>query len=234
MSTQCRILLLAALAPLAACYDDDDDCYDCGPPVYLEIEPNDVPAQANFLGTLYPGDWLAIEGRLSEFGPDLLDGFSLRSGTAIHVQFALYEASSGADFDVCLYDPDSGQYVFCWETSSHPETGAFTIHGGGKDVHLVVSPFLGDASYRLEVFVYDACCPDQPQGALAGDGERIPLRPFSAERWARYAAAIEPQGPAGRALPGMLIEVDLETGELRRTPLLVERVLPAWQPLLPR
>src|SRR5204862_7646553 len=69
-------LLLAALVPLAACYEDDDHCHDCGPPVFFEIEPNDVPAQANSLGTLYPGDWLAIEGRLSEFGPDLLDGFS--------------------------------------------------------------------------------------------------------------------------------------------------------------
>jgi len=228
MSTRSTILLLAALAPLAACYDDDDDCYDCGgPPVYFEIEPNNVPAQANFLGTLYPGDWLAVEGRLSEFLPDLLDGFALRSGTAIHVQFALYELSSGADFDVCLYDPDTGQYVFCWETDSHPETGAFTIHGGGKDVHLVLSPFLGDAQYRLEIFVYDACCSDEAAQLVEGDGERMPLRPFSSERWSRYAAPVEPKAQLPRSLPGQLIEVDPETGELRRTPLLV-------QPLFPR
>ena len=222
MSTRSKLLLLAALAPLAACYDDDDDCYDCGPPVYLEIEPNDLPAQANFLGTLYPGDWIAIEGRLSEFGPDLLDGFSLRSGTAIHVQFALYEASSGADFDVCLYDPDTGQYVYCWETASHPESGAFTIHGGGKDVHLVLSPFQGDAPYRLEIFVYDACCSDQALQMVEGDGERTPLRPFSAERWSRYAAPVAAETPLPQFLPGELIEVDLETGALRRTPLLVQ------------
>lgn len=219
-------LLLAALVPLAACYDDDDDCHDCGPPVFFEIEPNDVPAQANSLGTLYPGDWLAIEGRLSEFGPDLLDGFSLRSGTAIQIQFALYEGVSGADFDVCLYDPDTGQYVYCWETAAHPETGAFSIFGPGKDVHLVLSPFLGDAPYRLEIFVYDACCADESQGlVIEGDGERLPLRPFSSGRWARYAAASRTEEAPALVLPGELIEFDPTSGELSRTPLVVQPLL---------
>jgi hypothetical protein len=222
MRPRLEVLLLAALVPIAACYDDDDDCYDCGPPVYVEIEPNDLPAQANLLGTLYPGDWLAIEGRLSEID-DLLDGFSLRSGTAIQIQFALYEGVSGADFDVCLYDPDTGQYVFCWETSAHPEAGGFSILGPGKDVHLVLSPFLGDAPYRLELYVYDACCYDETKGiVLAGDGERAALRPFSAERWARYAAQIRPEEPVLHTLPGTLIEIDPATGELRRSPLRVQ------------
>jgi hypothetical protein len=219
-------LLLAALVPLAACYEDDDHCHDCGPPVFLEIEPNDVPAQANSLGTLYPGDWLAIEGRLSEFGPDLLDGFTLRSGTAIQIQFALYEGASGADFDVCLYDPDTGQYVYCWETSAHPETGAFSILGPGKDVHLVLSPFLGDAPYRLELYVYDACCYDATQGiTIEGDGERMPLRPFSSDRWARYAAASRAEEALARLLPGELIEIDPASGELTRTPLVLQPLL---------
>jgi len=224
MRPSSSILLFAALAaPLAACYDDDD-CYECDWLEFHEVEPNNLPEQANWIGTLYPGDLVAIEGRLSEFTPDLLDGFAMSSGDAIGIQFSLWESTSGADFDVGLYDPDTGQYIAWWETSNHPETGAFTIWGPGKDVHLVVSPFLGESAYRLEIYVYPACCPDgAAPGTVEADGAPTALRPFSPQRWTHYAAA-EPLASASQivpALPGELIEIDPRTGTVQRQPLLI-------------
>jgi hypothetical protein len=229
MRIQPQALLLAlAVAPLVgAC--DDDDCYDCsGWQDVYEVEPNDLPSQANWLGTLYPGDRIAIRGRISELGPDLLDGFALRSGTAIGVQFALWADVPGADLDLCLYDPDLGAYVACWETSAHPEAGGFSILGPGKDVHLVVSSFLGDSTYTLELWIYETCCGDgaAPEGGVLTDASAGPHRAGTEDRWAAYLAgeqaATEPEPRVLR--PGHLIEIDLDSGAIRRRPLLLEEL----------
>jgi hypothetical protein len=216
------LLLIPASLALPGC---DDDCNACsGWTDAYEIEPNDLPAEANWLGTLYPGDALAIHGRITQLGPDLLDGFALRSGAPIYVEFALWADQPGADLDLCLYDPDTGQYIYCWETPAQPEVGNFTIFGAGKDVHLVVSSFLGDSDYRLEVAVYTPCCPpDEAQGLIQADGMPGPHREGTDALWSLYL----PSGPTARGepvrlvLPGELVEVDLASGELRREPLLL-------------
>jgi len=218
------LLIVLLTLPVAGCYESTG-CGSCGWLSLFEVEPNDLPHQANWLGDLYPEDALAIDGRITQFGPDLLDGFALRSGAPIHVQFALWADQPGADLDVCLYDPDLGQYIACWETSAHPETGAFTIWGAGKEVHLVVSSYLGDSSYRFEVQVYSACCPDGPApAAIETDTLAGPHRLGTEERWARYAAQARAEAAAAprSVVPGELIEIDLESGELRRRPLVLE------------
>jgi len=217
------VLLALVAAPLApACYQVHSG--DGWQELY-EVEPNDQPSQANWIGTLLPGDTLAVQGRIDELGPDLLDGFAMRSGAPIHVQFALWAAQPGADLDVCLYDPDLGEYIACWETSAQPETGAFTIYGAGKNVHLVVSSYLGDSAYRLEVRVYDTCCMDTlAPGDIVADGILAAHRAGTAARWARYGEqpALEPAQARRLVLPGEVLEIDLESGAILRQPALIE------------
>lgn len=221
---QALLLALAAVPLVGAC--DDDDCFECGgwQDVY-EVEPNDQPFQANWLGSLYPGEDIAVHGRITQYGPDLLDGFAMRSGGPIHVQFALWADAPGADLDVCLYDPDLGDYIACWETPAHPETGAFSIFGAGKDVHLVVSSWLGDSAYTLELRVYDACCGDEaPPGGVFADGLAAPHRAGSEQRWARYALGdhvLSAERPR-LVLPAEVVEVDLASGAVLRRPAVVE------------
>lgn len=166
--------LLVPLVLLSACDDDDDGGgFDDPIPVFVEQEPNDVPAEANDFGVLQVGDRFFIDGFVRDDVAggfvDPFDAFLFTAGEPLHVDFALFIAAPGADLDVCLFDPQLGTTVECFATGDDPELGGVDVTAGGLDFHLVVESFAGDSAYSLEIDV-------QPLFAASSDdgtGPRI-------------------------------------------------------------
>lgn len=214
LAPRAHTALCLALALSAGCHAHHDDCYDCGPPVYFESEPNDSAFQPDLVGPIGPGDAVLIEGHIGNFGPDVYDGFAFTTTAPCDIEFALYIDEPFADLDVCIWDPQLGQFVACFESSANPETGVFSIAAGGKPFHLVVTSFSGSSTYGLDVRGYGLSFASSsaplPESALI-------LRPGGRERWDGYGAApvaqVEPEPIAPRAV---LVRIDPESGEVEQ------------------
>jgi len=195
-----------------------------GTPVYLEQEINDSPANANWVSSVYPGDYFAIRGHVSDFAGDWFDGFAFYSPTAVDVEFFLTADDPAADLDLCWYDPVAGAHVACWETTFNPEQGVLPLYAG-EDFHLVVSPFWGSSYYTLEVYVhalgYAPASTTVPEGEAPAKGERqVPLERYHRAEEPLAEAADEELAPLA---VGRLIELDGEDGSLRSRPFEVTR-----------
>ena len=103
-------------------------------PVIEELEFNDTPLSANFIGTLRRGDRIRIEGVIGDPFTDI-DGFAFVSDGPIHVDFELF---APRDLDVCLFDPALDQTVACFATANDPERGGVDVFGDGLEFHLTV------------------------------------------------------------------------------------------------
>lgn len=185
-----RIACYALPLLLVGCYDDDYDCTPCDDNVVYESEVNDHAAVANWIGVLYPGDALSIRGHVTQFGPDLFDGFAFVTGAPMQIDVSLFADVVGADLDLCVWDPAFGQFVACFETAVDPESGSFVVLEANKEIHLVVRSFQGDSAYWLDVFGLAA-----PYGALALPAQAPQRAPQS---WEAYAPANVAEDP----LPG--------------------------------
>lgn len=156
------------------------------PPPLYEIEPNDVAAYADYIGEIIPGDYIEIEGHITECCPDPYDGFAFYAPGPVEVILTLNEANLAADLDFCIYDPTIDQMIACWETDLHPEVGIFDYAGGGE-FHVVIRSYIGDSNYLLEVDVR----PLPPSVALLTGGPGEPQSapsPSAIERFADYSA----------------------------------------------
>lgn len=218
-----HLALFAALAGAAGCHvHHDEGCYDCGPTVYYEQEPNDSATSPDVIGGVAPGDHLLIEGHVTQFGPDLFDGFAFHAQAPCDVEVLLWIDDPHVDLDLCVYDPQLGQYVVCYETSNNPEGGGFTLGEGGKPFHLVVSSFSGASAYTLEVVVrhptYAGSAAPGPSSASGEAGAGAAHRPGMESHWQGYLRAPEEEAAVPVGLPARLITLDPLTGELRSEP----------------
>ena len=219
-----RIAALGVVAVIATGCTYDDDCYSCSIPVFHEVEPNNSVLQPNDLGFIGPGDHVRIRGHVSDFGPDLFDGFLFTTAVPCDVEVVLSIDNPFADLDLCVYDPLFGGYTFCFETPYNPETGLFSVFNSFEDFHLVVESYVGDSSYTLDVYGHPLSFPLQ-----AGDESRrmqaspalaaMPADPARAEGRDLYFRDSEQEDPGLEVVPvfpGVLIEID-EEGETRET-----------------
>jgi len=214
-------LALAALAAAGCVHSHDDDHHHV--PVLTESEPNDEACCADDFGVLAPGDFLSIHGFITDGGYDLYDGFAFTAWEPISVEFQLF-AESGADLDVCLFDPQLGIVVDCFESPFNPETGVAHVLAGGADFHLVVNSFAGDSAYTLELAVFPlylagaSAAPAlaaAPGAALAAGGHAPAEKPdrradFDAYHTAPLARSAEPFVLDA----GELYLLDLASGDL--------------------
>ena len=130
-----------------------------------ESEPNDAACCADFLGFLSPGEIVTVQGFIDDSGFDPFDGFAFTANQPLTVQFNLFIDNPGADLDFCVYDPQLGFTVDCFESPFNPEFGSIDVFTGGTSFHLVVNSFNGASSYTLQVEVFPLFF-----GATAGDG----------------------------------------------------------------
>jgi hypothetical protein len=214
------IALLALPLLLTGCFDDDDDddCSTCDANVLYETEINDTAPQADWIGVLYPGDALSIRGHVTDYGPDLFDGFAFVTGAPMQIDVALWADVPGVDLDLCVWDPVYGAYVTCFETAASPEGGSFTVLEAGKEIHLVARSFHGSSAYWLDVVGLSAV-----YGAQAAPQ---PLAPRAPGAWDAYApAAAEPEEPAP-GLDAVLLEIAADGSLISSVP---ARVVPLEQ-----
>jgi hypothetical protein len=183
-------------------------------PVLHESEPNDLAAQADFLGWLEAGVSLDVVGSIAASPFDPYDGFAFVSAEPIELRFRLYAEDPGADLDLCVYDPVGDELIACYESPFDPEEGAFGIAEAGVELHLVVSAFSGASDYVLELDVLPLPYGVEAAGARAlPPSESAPARDrgrYDAYRGRAAAADEEPLGA-----PALWIEIDPESGVLR-------------------
>lgn len=201
-------------------------------PVLLESEPNDFAPDANFFGSVLPGDHFIVEG--SVFDPlfDPFDGFAFVADVPCTVEFFLHADDPFADFDLCVYDPAIDDFVACWETAANPESGFISIVDPGVEFHLVVSPFSGLGFYALEVFVseldgvaaFSASADGEPESSIQASSDPGPGRPeLKAERRAYFAPEPLSSARPGEEEPeiaGTLVEFDPSDGQVRQRTLI--------------
>ena len=145
-------LFLALASLLAACspYGSSTPVpYSGGGPLY-EVEPNDDAVHADYLGEFRAGDFIAVEGNITECCNDPFDGFAFYALEPVLVQVTLQSFNPHADLDFALYLPEIDALVDSWETSNNPEFGVFSFAGAGE-FQIVVDSWIGAADYLLEV-----------------------------------------------------------------------------------
>jgi hypothetical protein len=172
-----------------------------GGPIH-ESEPNDDEAHANYLGSVRVGDYLEIEGHLTECCVDEYDGFAFYALEPVSVHITLHEANPFADLDFAIWLPEVHDVVDAWETDNHPEFGIFNFAGPGE-FHIVLNSWIGASAYLLVVDVQplnlgmtngDSPGPEvAPESALSSGRASAPSQ-LSHERFGAYRAAPAAEG----------------------------------------
>ena len=175
---------------------------------FVEVEPNNLAFDANYLGTLAIGETLIVRGFIEDTPFDPFDGFAVTALEPMDVEFYLTSDDPFTDLDLCYYNPYSGQYEACWETSFNPEAGLLAMNGG-EEFHLVVASYFGASSYTLEIrgipigYAPAASAPEarEASGAPAAGGPAVRerVRPFA--DYAGAVAGAEPLEPLGSVAP---------------------------------
>ena len=143
------ILLLAGV--LGGCDGDDhDDDHHGGAGCFLfgEVEPNATPLTAQFLGDLFVDDCVAVAGNL--FDPADVDSYRVFVQETLTLAVTL-DHSPFVDFDVQLFDADTGQLIVDCGINAAPERCVVPFVVGGFDiaVDVVVTSFIGAGTYTL-------------------------------------------------------------------------------------
>jgi hypothetical protein len=155
---------------------------------------------------------------VTQLGPDLFDGYAFVTGAPMQIDVTLWADVSGADLDLCVWDPVFGAYVTCFETSSSPEGGSFVVLEAGKEIHLVVRSFHGTSAYWLDVVglstVYGAEAAPEPLAARVQDA------------WEAYAPAAVARDEAEPGREAVLLEFAADGSLIASAPV---RVVPLTQ-----
>lgn len=122
-------------------------------PVIGEVEPNDGACCAQFVAVLAPYTSVELAGYVTADGPDQFDGFAFVADQPCEVQIALVAEDPFADLDVCVFDPQLGDFTYCLQTVLNPEVGSFPIFFAQQEFHLVVTSAFSASAYRLQVAV---------------------------------------------------------------------------------
>ena len=116
--------------------------------LFGEREPNDTALTAQFLDPGLAGDCVAGDGSL--FDPFDVDSYRILIEETLTLVVTV-EHSPFVDFDVQLFDADTGQLIFDCGINVVPETCAipFIVRGFDIAVDVVVTSFSGAGTYTL-------------------------------------------------------------------------------------
>ena len=128
-------------------HDDGDDgiagCF-----LFGEREPNATPLTAQFLGDLFVDDCFVVEGSL--FDPADVDSYRVFVQETLTLVVTV-DHSPFVDFDVQLFDADTGQLIVDCGINVVPEICVvpFVVRGFDIAVDVVVTSFSGAGTYTL-------------------------------------------------------------------------------------
>ena len=130
--------------------DDHDDDHHGGAGCLLvgEREPNATPLTAQFLGDLFVDDCVAVAGSL--FDPVDVDSYRILVHESLTLVVTI-DHSPLVDFDVLLFDAETGQLILDCGINVVPETCVvpFVVRGFDIAVDVVVTSFVGAGTYTL-------------------------------------------------------------------------------------
>ena len=142
--------ILRLVGALGGCGDDDHDHHDHhrGCLLLRELEPNDTPLTANFLGDAFVGDCADVEGRL--FDPADVDTYRFLVQESLSLVVTL-DHNSGVDFDVQLLDAETHQPLLDCGSSGVTKVCAvsFAVSSRAIAVDVVVTAVIGAGLYTL-------------------------------------------------------------------------------------
>jgi hypothetical protein len=124
-------------------HDDGNACFLIG-----EREPNDTFLTAQFLGDVFVDDCFIVSGSI--FDPADVDSYRVLVQESVILDVTL-DHSSLVDFDVQLFDADTGQLIRDCGINVVPEVCAVSFDVGSGDiaVDVVVTSFIGAGTYTL-------------------------------------------------------------------------------------
>ncbi len=122
-----------------------------GPPVFVELEPNDSPLQPDFIGLVDRFTLLYVRGFVEAFGFDLYDHIEFESVAPATYDFRVDARSAFGDVDVFVYDPLAGVIVGEYTSSGPSEFGRVVVHQHGRPFQLIVSAYGFDTSWEIEL-----------------------------------------------------------------------------------
>ena len=147
------LLILAGV--LGGCSDDDDDekhhahnrCI-----LFGEREPNDTTLIAQILDPGFAGDCVIVEGNLLAVTD--VDTYAIFVEETLTLVVTL-DHSPGVDFDVQLFDADTGELILDCGISVVPEVCVvpFVVRSGDIAVDIVVTSVVGAGPYTLTLDV---------------------------------------------------------------------------------
>jgi hypothetical protein len=147
------LLILAGV--LSGCSDDDHDKeHHRGDSCFLfgEREPNDTTFIAQILDPGFAGDCVIVEGELLTAID--IDTYAIFVEETLTLVVTL-DHSPGADFDVQLFDADTGELILDCGISVVPEVCAvpFVVRSQDIAVDVVVTSVVGAGPYTLTLDV---------------------------------------------------------------------------------
>ena len=141
------VCILMISGALGSCgggdHDDGNGCFLIG-----EREPNDTFLTAQFLGDVLVDDCFIVNGSI--FDPADVDSYRVLIQENLTLVVTL-DHSQQVDFDVQLFDADTGQLIRDCGINVVPEVCAvsFDVRSGDIAVDVVVTSFIGAGTYTL-------------------------------------------------------------------------------------
>jgi len=127
---------------------DDGDRASGGCFLIGEREPNATALNAQFLGDVFVADCFIVSGSI--FDPADVDSYRVLVQESVILDVTL-DHSSLVDFDIQLFDADTGQLIRDCGINVVPEVCAVSFDVGSGDiaVDVVVTSFIGAGTYTL-------------------------------------------------------------------------------------
>jgi hypothetical protein len=140
--------ILMLLGVVAGCSGGGD--HDDGPVCVVvgEQEPNATLLTAQFLGDLFVDDCVAVEGSL--FDPLDVDSYRVLIQESLRLVVTL-DHSPLVDFDMQLFDADTGQLILDCGSNFTPEVCVvpFVVRARDIAVDIVITSVVGAGTYTL-------------------------------------------------------------------------------------
>ncbi len=144
------LMIAGALGSCGGGDHDDGGRAGGGCVLVRELEPNNTFLTAQFLGDMFVDDCFIVDGSI--FNPADVDSYRVLVQENLTLVVTL-DHSAGVDFDVQLFDADTGQLIRDCGINVVPEVCpvSFVVRGSDIAVDVVVTSFIGAGTYTLTI-----------------------------------------------------------------------------------
>ena len=142
------LMLAGALGSCGGGDHDDGGRAGGGCVLVRELEPNNTFLTAQFLGDMFVDDCFIVDGSI--FNPADVDSYRVLIQESLNLVVTL-DHSSFVDFDIQLFDADTGTFILDCGSNVVPEVCVVPFAVGSHDiaVDIVITSVVGAGTYTL-------------------------------------------------------------------------------------